>query len=334
MILAGDIGGTNARLAVVTVDGGKLRILASERIPARDHDGLESIVREFLARSAYPVTSAAFGVAGPVRNGRCETTNLPWPVIDAADLSHALSIPNVILLNDLEAAAHGLAELPPEDFRPLCEGAPNASGNRALISAGTGLGEAGLFFDGTRHHPFATEGSHATFSPRDDDERDLQKYLEARNEGHVSWERVVSGPGLLAIFEFLRDSGREKIQPAFSDRLRTESDPPAFIADSAIADGDTSCARALRFFVSLYGAEAGNFALKTMATGGVFLGGGIAPKILTALKDGPFLESFRGKGRMRKLLEAMPVYVVKNEKAALLGAARVASNLTTIKSPN
>jgi glucokinase len=269
-----------------------------------------------------PVTHACFGVAGPVMRGRAEVTNLPWTV-DAREAAAALRLGEVWLINDLEATAYGIAALPASDFVVLHAGAPGATGNAAVIAAGTGLGEAGLLWDGARHRPFACEGGHATFAPTDDVQVRLLQYLLKRY-AHVSWERVLSGPGLLSIYEFFRDAGAGEEPTWLRESLR-EGDPAAVISRAALEGRSPLCARALDLFVALYGAEAGNLALKVLATGGVFLAGGIALKILPKLQEPTFREAFVAKGRARALLEAIPVRVIVNDKAALLGTARYAA---------
>jgi glucokinase len=322
VILAGDIGGTKTNLAVFAAGGRLDAPLAEERFVSHEHPGLLPLVERFLATHRLRVEHACVGVAGPVRDGRCTATNLPW-VVDADELARALGIPQAWVINDLEATAYGLAVLGPADFVTLARGDPTAQGNACLIAAGTGLGEAGLYWDGQDHRPFACEGGHASFAPTSDLEIELLQALRRRWE-HVSWERVCSGPGLVAVYAFLRDSGRGVEEPWVAEALRT-GDPAAAIAEAARGDRSPLCARALDFFVGLYGAEAGNLALKTMATGGVYVGGGIAPRIVERLRDGGFMRAFLAKGRMRPLLEAMPVRVILNDRAALLGAARCAA---------
>ncbi len=320
-ILAVDVGGTNTRLALV--EAGDLRRATVETtVPSRAHANLESIVRSFLG--THPSSIAAVGVAaaGPVRDGRCETTNLPW-VIDAATLGREIGTDRVWLVNDLEANAHGIASLGPDDFAVLNAGVPDPSGNAAVIAAGTGLGEAGLYWDGVRYRPFGSEGGHASFSPRDARESELLAYLR-RDLPHVSWERVLSGPGLVNVYRFLRDSGRGVEPPWLADALRA-GDPAAVISEAAREQRAALCECAMDLFVSLYGAEAGNLALKMLATGGVYVGGGIAPKNLARMRDGAFMRAFIDKGRMGPLLERIPVRVIVNDKTALLGAARVAA---------
>ena len=322
MILAGDVGGTNTRLAFVEASGHRLTVVAEEIFPSRDHVNLEAVLGKFVSSHHLPIEQACFGVAGPVRHGRCDATNLAW-VVDARQLARELGLETVGLINDLEANAYGIAALEPKDFVVLNAGAPDAEGNAAIIAAGTGLGEAGLYWDGRQHRPFATEGGHATFAPRTPLEMDLLRHL-LREFEHVSCERVVSGPGLLNIYRFLRDTGRAE-EPAWLADTLSQRDPSAAIAHAALESTSPLCVQALDFFVSLYGAEAGNLALKVMATGGVFVGGGIAPKIIRKLQESTFVEAFTAKGRMRPLLEAMPVRVILNDKTALLGAARCAS---------
>ena len=322
MILAGDIGGTNTRLALFEVGRDGLRATVEATLPSRQQPSLQATARAFLASHKTPVQHACFGVAGPVVRGRSEATNLPW-VVDAREAATALSLGEVWLINDLEATAYGIAALPPADFVVLNPGAPAATGNAAVIAAGTGLGEAGLYWDGVRHRPFACEGGHATFAPTDETQVQLLQYLLKRY-AHISWERVLSGPGLYTIYQFLRDTGAGEEPGWLREGLR-EGDPAAVISRAALEGRSPVCARALDLFVALYGAEAGNLALKVMATGGVFLAGGIAPKILPKLQAPTFREAFVAKGRMQSLLEAIPIRVIVNDKTALIGAARYAA---------
>jgi glucokinase len=322
MILAGDIGGTNTRLALFEVRGDGLSATVEATFPSRQQPNLEAAARAFLASHDLPVKQACFGVPGPVARGRSEATNLPW-VVDAREAAAALRLGEVWLINDLEATAYGIAALPPTDFVALNPGAAASPGNAAVIAAGTGLGEAGLYWDGARHRPFACEGGHATFAPADETQVRLLHYLLKRYE-HVSWERVLSGPGLVTIYQFLRDTGAGE-EPAWLRESLRQGDPSAVISRAALEGRSPLCARALDLFAALYGAEAGNLALKVMATGGVFLGGGIAPKILRKLQEPGFREAFVAKGRMRSLLEAIPVRVIVNDKTALIGAARYAA---------
>jgi len=322
VILAGDIGGTHTRLAAYTVAGGRLRPERAQNYSSPAHAGLAEIVERFVAGREADYRHACFGIAGPVQAGRVTTPNLPWR-IEAAALSTLLGGVAVTLINDLEASAHGIAMLAPGDFVTINAGEAGARGNAAVVSAGTGLGEAGLYWDGGKLHPFACEGGHTDFGPRNEAEVGLLNYLLARFE-RVSYERVVSGPGLKHIYDFLRDSGRGAETPAVAEAMRAQ-DPAAVISAAALAGRCTLCAQALDMFVSLYGAEAGNAALKFLARAGVYLGGGIAPQIVARLGDGGFMRAFTAKGRMRPLLEAMPVRVILNPDVALLGAARVAA---------
>jgi len=318
MILAGDIGGTSTRLAVFDGASGPLAVRAEERYASASYAGLSEIVRAFTATSAFPIDAACFGIAGPVRDGRVETPNLPW-VIEADALAAQLRLPRVTLLNDLEANAWGVFTLGGADVATLAAGHPTADGNAAILSAGTGLGEAGYFWDGRRLRPFASEGGHASFAPSDELTIELYRWLHARH-GHVSWERVLSGPGLVNIFNFLRDTRRGE-EPSWLAGEIESGDPAAAISKAALAETSGLAVHALDLFVTLYGAEAGNLALKMKATQGVWLGGGIAPKILPRLKRPGFLEAFHDKGRFRAFLEAVPVRVILNDKTALRGAA-------------
>lgn len=322
MILAGDIGGTHTRLAFLEEREGRLTAVAEGTFASREYVSLEAALRKFIAAHPFPTACACFGIAGPVRHGRCEGTNLPW-VVDSNLVARELALNGVGLINDLEANAWGIALLEATDFAVLNEGAADPSGNAAIISAGTGLGEAGLYWDGRQRRPFATEGGHTDFAPRNRLEMDLLEYL-LKEFPRVSYERVVSGPGLLNVYRFLRDTGRGEEPGRLAQRMRGE-DPAAVISRAALDGESDLCAQALDLFVSLYGAEAGNLALKVMATGGVFLGGGIAPRIVRKLEGPAFLNAFTAKGRMKPLLQAMPVRVILNDKTALLGAARFAT---------
>lgn len=318
MILAGDIGGTSTRLALFDAESGALRVVAQERYPSRHFVGLSEIVREFSSTHPGTPSRACFGIAGPVRGGRAETPNLPW-VIEADALARQLALPRVTLLNDLEANAWGVFTLAEDDFASLAVGQPAADGNAAIISAGTGLGEAGYYWDGTSLRPFASEGGHADFAPHDELTIELYRWLH-RRYGHVSWERVVSGPGLVNIYKFLHDE-RQLPEPSDLVEAMRSGDPAAAISKAALDGTSELAASALDMFVTLYGAEAGNLALKMKASQGVWIGGGIAPKILTRLKRPGFLEAFRDKGRFRAFMEAIPVRVILNDQTALRGAA-------------
>ena len=320
MILAGDVGGTKVHLALYDFINGKLKYSRDERYPAKEYTGLEEIVKEFL--SADKVTAACFGVPGPVRDGRLRLTNLPW-TLDSRELSVNLGITHVFLINDLEANGYGVAELAADQIYTLSEGAASQIGNRALIAAGTGLGEALLIWNGRTHTPYPSEGGHTDFAPRNEDEIDLLRFLKQKYNGRISYERVVSGPGLTNIYEFLREV-RGIDEPAWlAERIASE-DPNAVITELALAAKSEICDKALDMFVSAYGAETGNLALKLLSVGGVYIGGGIAPRILEKIKDGTFMKAFTDKGRLSQLLINMPVRVILESRAALAGAAAYA----------
>jgi glucokinase len=321
MILAGDIGGTNARLAFFDVTHDDFRLVSASVFPSRDYAGLDEIVAKFVETSALHADAACFGIAGPVRNGRVETSNLPW-TIEAKRLADELNLKKAVLINDLEANAWGISRLDAKDVVCLNQVKGQPVGNQAVIAAGTGLGEAGMYWDGTKHHIFACEGGHSDFAPRNELEIELFRYLCARY-GHVSYERIVSGPGLVNVFQFLRDTGRGDEPKWLTDEMQN-SDPAAAVSRAALSGKCPLCEHALDLFISIYGAEAGNLALKLFATGGVYLGGGIAPKLVSKLAGPLFMQAFVGKGRMQGLLESMPVKVITNEQTALMGAARCA----------
>lgn len=322
-ILSGDIGGTNSRLALCEVEGGKVRRVSESLYDSRRYDSLAHIARVFITEQHLEVNTACFGVPGPVQGRRAKVTNLPWEV-DADELERNLGIDSVYLLNDLEANAHGLATLVPSDFRELRPGAAGAVGNAGLLAAGTGLGEAGLFWDGLRHRPFACEGGHTDFAPSNDDELELLRYLQAKLQDHVSWERVVSGPGIVCLYEFLASRDPGAATKGLGEAMRA-GDPAEAIASAALRGDDSLAERTIAWFLALYGAEAGNVALKLLATGGVYLGGGIAPKLVSLLPESQFIARFQGKGRMQPLLERIAIHIVMNDKAALQGAASYAA---------
>ncbi|WP_456374615.1 glucokinase [Thiolapillus sp.] len=325
-ILAGDIGGTKTTLAFIEASSSQgMQVLCRSTWASREHDSLESILAVFLEKHALRPDAAAFGVAGPVLNGRCITTNLPW-TIETAALRRILGIEQLWLINDLEANAWGIDALSDEDFHTLNPGRDNARGNRSIISAGTGLGEAGMYWDGNTHIPFASEGGHASFSPASDLEDALLRYLRSKH-GHVSWELVVSGMGLANIHEFLLQHQGKNTQ-GWLQKSMEEGDVAAAISAAARSGRCELCSQAVELFVHLLGVEAGNHALKIMATGGVYLGGGIAPKILKELQKPAFLQGFFSKGSMETLMRDMPVRVILNPEAALLGAAEYALNRT------
>ena len=302
---------------------------AEKRYPAKDYPGLEAIVKEFLGEQQQEgkISAACFGVPGPVRHGVLRLTNLPW-TLDSRKLSLDLGIDHMFLINDLEANGYGIPELKADQIFTLSAGDPSVAGNRALISAGTGLGEAFLVWNGKRHIPMASEGGHCDFAARNEDEIDLLRHLQKKLGGRVSYERVIAGVGMKDVYDFLRD-GRKMDEPAWlRQRMETE-DPNAVIGE--LGEGGTSeiCAKTLDIVVGAYGAEAGNLALKVLATGGVYVGGGIAPKILKKLQDGTFMKAFADKGRLSDLLVQTPVRVILESRAALMGAAAYAEARAT-----
>ncbi|MFZ0427315.1 MAG: glucokinase [Acidobacteriota bacterium] len=325
MILAGDVGGTKCRLAIYEEGPGAsgLRPRLEDTFLSRDYPSLEAVVEDFLSNPAVEgmrdkLSTACFGVAGPVVDDRVRTSNLPWTV-EVAALKRATGIQRILLINDLEATVYGVLVLESDDLERLNECRPEPGGTRALIAAGTGLGEAIIAVgrDGV-YFPVSSEGGHADFAPRNPTEMELLQHL-TRRWPHVSYERVLSGPGLLNIYRFLRDLGLEEPK-AVASRIEKAEDPSAEISRAAQAGESDRCARAMDLFVSIYGAEAGNLALKAKSTGGLYIGGGIAPKIRDRIIEGAFMQSFYAKGRLRSLLETIPVYLVLNSKAALLGA--------------
>lgn len=344
MILAGDIGGTKTNLALFDWKTERVEPERLQTFFSADFGSFEEVLAEFLKPPPAPsaealgepeprdvsaaetpaIRAACFGVPGPVLENRCRTTNLPW-LVDGPALAKRFQIDDVRLLNDLEATAHGLLVLTPAETVPLNEGAPPpARSAMALIAAGTGLGEAILFWNGQRYQPMPSEGGHADFAPNSDLEIELLRHLRA-SYLHVSYERIVSGPGLHAVYEFLRDT--KKNEPTWvAERLKT-GDPAAIIAQIGLGGEAEICVQALDLFVSIYGAEAGNLALKALALNGVYLGGGIAPKLLTKLQEGTFMRAFTAKGRYKRLMSTIPVRVITNDQAGLLGAASVAASM-------
>jgi glucokinase len=322
MILAGDIGGTHARLAYFQPQNGHLELVSEKVFPSREYSEFGEIVSKFLEGAAARPEVACFGIAGPVHNGKVETSNLPW-IIEQSRLAKEIKLPATLLINDLEASAWGIGALGSQDLITLNRVVP-CNGNQAVIAPGTGLGEAGLFWNGSEHQVFACEGGHADFAPQGDLQIELLRFL-AHRYGHVSYERVLSGPGLVNVYQFLHEKGSSNEPAGFSDQLQG-TDAAALISGAALNGSNPLAQQALDLWVSVYGAEAGNLALKTMAIGGVFLGGGISPKILPKLREPAFMHSFLDKGRLRPLLEGISVQVITNDKAGLLGAARCAAS--------
>jgi glucokinase len=319
MILAADIGGTHARLSYYRKENNHFAAVHESVFKSKEFRGLDEIVLRFVAETGVRPTIASFGIAGPVRNGRVETSNLPW-VVEASRLARELQLDAVNLINDLEAQAWGIQCLGATDTVALNQiKKQNPTVNQAVVAAGTGLGEAGLIWDGQRHHIFACEGGHCDFAPRNELEIELLRYLLARF-GHVSYERIVSGPGLVNVYLFLKDTRRGEEPKWLRDEIAA-GDAGAAISQAAVSAKAPLAERALDLWISIYGAEAGNMALKVLASGGVFLAGGIAPKILPKLAGPLFMQAFLSKGRMQALLEAIPVRVITNDKTGLLGAA-------------
>lgn len=323
MILAGDIGGTKTQLALFDYDNqGKLQTAQEQIFTSADFNELYEILSLFLP-SNTKIDSACFGIAGPIVNQRCQTTNLPW-VIEAKKLQEQLGTPKIKLLNDLEAMAIGMLNCPSEDMIELNPEVVKQEGNIAVIAAGTGLGEAILYWDGNKHHPIATEGGHCDFSPQTPQHDLLHAYLRKIFIDHVSWERILSGNGFGYLYDFLVASGMGSacpVVPPAGNLTENKSDRNAIISQLGLSNEDPLCSEVVRLFVELYGAEAGNLALKSFSTGGVFIGGGIAPKIQSAMESGHFIKSFTDKGRFKPFLNKMSVKICTNQKAPLLGAA-------------
>jgi len=321
MILAGDIGATRTRMAAFQAEANKLELVVDKTYKSQEHGGLQEIISAFVKTEGIPVHRACFGVAGPVRAGRSKISNLPW-TIDSRDLATQLKLPSIGLINDLEAYAYGIDALESKDFVTLSEGlGEEAEGNRVVISARTGLGVAGLYWDGFRHHPFPCEGGHSDFAPKSDLEAELTQYLRKKYE-HVSCERILSGPGLRNIYNFLRDTKKAEEPAWLQKQISDAPDAPALISQLALEKKSGICDQALDIFVGIYGSETGNCALNFLATGGVFLGGSIAAKIVARMRDPVFMNSFLNKGRMRSLLADIPVKIVLNDDCGITGAAR------------
>jgi len=324
IVLAGDVGGTKTNLALYDRRGSGLIPVRETSLQSRQFDSLEAAIQRFLESGPrQSVDAACLGVAGPVVEGRCVATNLPW-IIDEQALSRAIPAAKVRLLNDLEAAGYGVLVLPANELRTLQAGVPKR-GSMAVIAAGTGLGEAMIVREGERHVVIATEGGHTDFAPRGDLEEGLLKYLR-KEFGRVSVERILAGPGFFNLYRFLRDTGWAKESPEVADKVRS-GDPAAVITSRASSDGDPLCVKVVEMFVSIYGAEAGNLALKTLAVGGVVVAGGIAPRIIDWMTTGHFMTAFKDKGRLSPLMDGIPVQVALNPKAPLLGAAEGACTL-------
>jgi len=307
IVLAADIGGTTSRLALVELDAARPRIIDRMSAPSRRRSSLGALAREFLAGKPTPA-QACFAVAGPVIDGTVKTTNLPW-VIESRALSTEIGIPRTTIINDFAAIGEALPFLTPGDLEPLQNGVPDPTGPIALIGAGTGLGQGFLFHDGDRYRVRDSEGGHATFASTTEREWRVRSFLEKR-VGPVSWERVLSGSGLVAVYECLSGTSSDE--------------EPAAISARGLAGADPIAEEALDLFAAVYGAQAGNLALTVLATGGVYIAGGIAPKLIEKLRDGTFMAAFRNKGELEPFLTRVPVHVIMSPDAALFGAAAVA----------
>lgn len=326
-VLAGDIGGTHTRLAIVESGGpgARPRVIRESTLASQDAPGLAPLVREFLAAGREQVRRACFGVAGPVRTQRVRATNLPW-TIDGPRLARAIGVAGTTLINDFAAIGHGIGALGARDLKTLQRGQAIPRGPIAVIGAGTGLGEGFLTWRGERYEVHSSEGGHATFAARTPVEWDLARHLSRRFGGHVSWERVLSGPGLVSIYRYLAGRRPGLVRRAVTAEMR-RGDPAAVVSRHALAGTDRLSERALDLFVSCLGAQAANLALTVLATGGVYVAGGIAPLIVSKLAEPRFLEAFRDKGRLAPVLARMPVHVIMNPKVGLLGAAAVAARI-------
>src|SRR6202162_5413908 len=301
MILAGEIGATGTRLAAFEKEGSRLQLVVEKTYMSQEHSSLSEIIAAFIKAEGIAAHSACFGVAGPVRRGRSKISNLPW-VIDSRDLAKQLKLDSVGMINDLEAYAYGIDALDSKDFVTLNEGSEDAEGNRAVISARTGLGVAGLYWDGYRHHPFGCAGGHSDFAPRNALEMELFRHI-LKKHGHASSERILSGPGIKTIYDFLRDSKKAEEPAWLKQEMEKSHDAPALISKMALEKKAPICDQTMSVFVSAYGAKAGDYALNFMATGGIFVCGIIAARNLAKMKDPVFMESFLSKGRMRALLQ-------------------------------
>ena len=323
-VLAGDIGGTKTNLGLFVMGRQRPRLETMETFSSRDNPNLERIITRFMNKYERPIKSACFGIAGPVVNGRSRVTNLPW-VISEARIKERFNWSRVCLINDLAATALAVPLLKRTELYSLNSRRRQSGKNIALIAPGTGLGVSLAVFQGGQCIPVPSEGGHVDFAPRNDEEIGLWRYLN-RRFGHVSIERILSGPGLYDIYLWLRTSGRDR-EPAYLKKMIRDIDPAKAISRAAMIHNNTICTKALTMFVSILGAVSGNLALTGLTTGGVYLGGGIPPKILPALKDGVFMKAFTDKGRFKALLEKIPVRVILNDKAALLGAAHCAMEM-------
>jgi len=323
MILAGDIGGTKTNVALFQTNGSEVGpVIKLRTFRSADYDSLETILKEFVGETESKISDACFGIAAPVVLGRAKTPNLDWTV-SAESLAEVLEIDRVGLINDLEATARGIAALNDSQLLTVNTGDPKRGGNRALIAAGTGLGMAGIFYRDGLYLPIPSEGGHSDFAPRTPLEIELLRYLTEEFAGHVSYERVLSGPGLFNIYSFLRNRNYAE-EPAWLAEQIESGDKTAAVSMAALSNKSELAVKALDIFVAAYGAMAGNLALLMMSIGGLYVGGGIAPKICEKLEDGTFMRAFSDKGRFSSLVASVPVHIILEDKTALFGAARAA----------
>ena len=319
MLLAGDIGGTKTNLAIYSADNGARRPLIEATFPSDDYPSLQALAREFLDEIDYEVQVGSFGVAGPVVNGHVKATNLPWEM-DEAELCAALGLERAYLLNDLLSIANAVPILQADDLATINEGHSQPEGAMAIVAPGTGLGEGFLTWNGSSYQGYPSEGGHTDFGPTNELQLALLHYWQERKD-HVSYEWVCSGIGISNIYAFLKETGFAPEPDWLAEQLATVEDDTPLIVNTALNGDVALCTATLELFVAILGAEAGNMALKILATGGVYLGGGIPPRILPVLQEGAFMEAFLNKGRFARLLRQMPVRVIMNAKAALMGAA-------------
>ncbi len=322
-ILAGDIGGTKTNVALFEKRASELVTIEERTFRSADYPGLEAVIKEFHDGRKLELGAACFGIAGPVIDGVCRTPNLPW-MVSELEIKQALGLDRVRLINDLEATGHGVRLLTTDQLIELNKGEKDDTGNLALVAAGTGLGLAALIWNGAGYDVLASEGGHADFAPRNDREMKLLTYLLTRKK-RISYERVLSGPGLVNVYSFLKSEVETDETEAVTKRLADGTDKAQVISEAGISGESELCVNALNMFVAIYGAQAGNMALTFKATGGVYLGGGIAPKIISKLNEGGFMEAFKDKGRLSPMVEATPVQVIMNPKTALMGAANYAA---------
>ncbi|MDD2905268.1 MAG: glucokinase [Sulfurimonas sp.] len=325
MILAGDIGGTKTNLALYKVVDGVLALQTQQQFSSGAFESFDEVIAAFLQNSSHPLINAAcFGIAGAIIDAECKTTNLPWHISTSA-LQKSLATQNVRLMNDLEATAYGMLYLPEESFVELNKNAQNRKGNKAVIAAGTGLGEGMLFYDGESYHPLGSEGGHSDFAPTSPLQDALLLWLRRHYPAHVSYERILSGPGIAALYDFLQEE-LQIPEPLMIQNAEKNTDKSALISRCALEHNDALCLKTLELFTEIYGAEAGNLALKSLSLGGVYIGGGIAPKILSLMQQKHFMQGFVSKGRFEEMLMQMSVKISLNAETALLGAAHFAKD--------